>query len=177
METNKNNWSIGEFADIPRTERKLTKRGSTTYMQYVSSGYLCIREEKNGQRGMLLKVLGRSTPEYVSVKAGQPFCKDDREELFYGTRYFSYPFNSAKRVGEVIAILRDNPKLLQQLEHRGMHVNLNAKFWVKDTKRTLWLRKKAQVFDPATGELEVPTGNDPYYRLSIVCFYKGELIL
>ena len=46
----------------------------------MASRYICIREATAGQRGILLKVLGKTTRENIIMRGGKPFCKDDKYE-------------------------------------------------------------------------------------------------
>lgn len=94
MKSNENTWRLGETVTLPRTEKKIKNNGSVSYEQLIGSRYICVREEAEGRRGILVKVLGKYTPEHVITVGGHPFSKDDREELFMGIRYFSYPFPS-----------------------------------------------------------------------------------
>ena len=116
MDVNENNWKVGELVNLPRTEKLLKKSGTTQYERLTGSHYLCIREANDKQRGILVKVLGRCQPEYVTVVDGRPFTKDDREEAFGGLRYFSYPYPSVKDVKTVVDILDNNPTLLKYFE-------------------------------------------------------------
>lgn len=176
MRTNKNNWTLGEVVEIPRMERQITKSGSMSYEQYVGKSYVCVREENGAQCGLLLRVLGRATTEHIKIKGGLPFCFDDCEEQFYATRYFSHPFPSRSNVDQVLRILRDNPQLMQQLESVSRAIDLDSMFWVKNVGRDFFFRKRLQYLDARTGELYTASSNQLCYRLSIVRFYKGDLI-
>ncbi|MCR5270499.1 MAG: hypothetical protein K6D91_05725 [Prevotella sp.] len=137
---------------------------------------MCIREESNTERGILLKVLGKTTPKHIKICNGEPYSQDDIDQQFYNTIYFSYPYPSKEETDEVNSILRNNPKLINLLEEASMRVRPSSTFWVKDTKRNLLFQKQLQFLDANTGELHRPDDNQPRYRLSIVYFYKGELI-
>ncbi len=153
-----NNWTLGEVTTIKRMERTLKESDSTSYMQYISSRYICIREDNGEQRGILLKVLGKIHRDQIDMVNGQPFCKDDHQDLFAGHCYSSYPFPSVKEVQEVLEILRDNKSLLQNI------------------KRNKFFMKKPQIFSRRNGQL-LPAQDDGYhYRISIVYFSKGSLI-
>ena len=106
---------------------------------------------------------------------GQPFSKDDREELFAGMHYFSYPFPAAKDVQEVIDILRSNPSLIQIFEDASMHINPKSKFWVSETESRLLIMKKPQCYDAFSKQIASPSKDDAPYRLTMVYFYKGKL--
>jgi hypothetical protein len=134
MESNKNNWTLGEIATLPKQEKPLKQGGSKAYVHYITSRYICIREATEGQRGILVKVLGKVCGDQVGFVKGEPFCKDDHDELFAGHRYYSFPFPSAKDVREAIDIIRGDQELLQKFEAASMHINPNSTFWVSDIK-------------------------------------------
>ena len=105
MTSNENNWTLGEVANLPRMD-KMLKDGTTAYMQFIASRYICIREATDGQRGILVKVLGKSYSDQIKTIDGKPFGFDDRAELFSCDSFYSYPFPSANEVHEVLDILR-----------------------------------------------------------------------
>ena len=174
MEYNKNNWTLGEIANLPKME-KVLKDGFTLYMHYIASRYICIREATEGQRGILVKVLGKPYSDQVGMVSGRPFCKDDHAELFEGHCYYSYPFPSARDVHEVLDILKQNKSLVDQFEAASMHINPGSTFWVNDTARNMLFLKKPQFLDSRDGQLYPASDDDNHYRLSIVHFYKGNL--
>lgn len=176
MDSKENNWTVGETVTIKRMERPLKESGSTSYAQYISSRYICIREVNGEQRGILLKVLGKAYSNQIEMVNGQPFCKDDHEELFAGHRYCSYPFPSAKEVQEVLEIIRDNKSLLHKFETASMHINPESTFWVNDTKRNMLLMKKPQIFSGRDGQITPARDDVNHYRISIVYFSKDSLI-
>ena len=175
MSKTENNWTLGEIATLKRTERPLKTSGLASYVQYVSSRYICIREENDGQRGILLKVLGKAYSDQIRMVNGQPFSRDDYEELFAGHRYYSYPFPSSNEVQEVLEIIRDNKSLLLKFEDASMHINPNSTFWVKDSMRNKFFMKKPQYLDARDGQLYPAQDDGIHYRISIVYFYKGSL--
>jgi len=176
MESNKNYWTIGEIATLPKQERTLKQSGSTTYVQYITLRYVCIREATDRQRGILVKVLGKAYSDQVGIVNGEPFSKDDHDELFVGHRYYSFPFPQAKDVKEVLEIIEDNQDLLQKFQAASMHINPNSTFWVSDTVRNKFFLKKPQILSGRDGQLCTPSDDDNHYRLSIVYFFKGSLI-
>lgn len=176
MDINKNNWKVGELVNLPRTETLLKTRGTTRYERLIESHYICIREATDTQRGILVKVLGKCPPEFVSVVGGQPFTKDDREELFNGCRYFSYPYPASKDVKEVLDILNSTPTLLQYFQNASMHINPKSKFWVSNMTRRLLIFKRPLCYDASTKALCTIQDNESAYRLTMVYFFKGELI-
>ena len=149
MDSNKNNWTLGEVITLKRMLRTLKESGSTSYAQYISSRYICIREDHDGQ---------------------------NHEELFAGHRYCSYPFPSVKEVQEVLDIIRDDKSLLQKFEAASMHVNPDSTFWVRDTSRNMLFMRKPQFFGGRNGQLNSARDDDYHYRLSIVYFSNGSLI-
>ena len=176
MESNKNNWTLGEIATLPQQEKPLVQSGSTAYVHYITSRYVCIREATDGQRGILVKVLGKACGDQVGLVKGKPFCKDDHDELVAGHRYYSFPFPSAKDVREAIDIIKGNQGLLQKFEAASMHINPNSTFWVSDTVRSKLFLKKPQILNGCDYQLYPPNEDDYHYRLSIVYFFKGSLV-
>jgi hypothetical protein len=176
MEKNENNWKVGETVNLPKTGTLINKRGTINYERLTGSRYICIREATDNQRGILVKVLGRCMPQYVTMVGGQPFTKDDSEESFLGTHYYSYPYPAEKDVREVLDILNSNPMLLQCFENASMHVNPKAKFWIRNVGRQLFVFKRPQCYDAASGTLCTIQNDESAYRLTIVYFFKGELI-
>ena len=175
MESNDNNWILGEIAKLPRTENVL-KNGFTSYVHFIASRYICVREATDGQRGILVKVLGKAYGDQVKIVDGKPFGRDDYEELFSGQRYYSYPFPSASEVQEVLDILRGNASLLQKFEDAKMHVNPEGMFWVRETARNAFLKKILQIYDSRNDQLCNPSDDTCYYRITMVYFFKGQLI-
>ena len=176
MASNEKNWTVGEIVTLPRAERALKTSGTTSYVQYIRSRFICIREAGSTQRGILVKVLGKCHADRITVEGGQPFSRDDFDEQFIGDCYFSFPFPSAKDLTEVLDILRDNETLLQRFEKASMHINPNSTFWVSDTTRNRFMMKKPQIFNARNGELSIPTNDDPHYRVIVVFFYRDQLI-
>lgn len=175
MESNKNCWTLGEIATLPRMEKPIKTSGLTAYERYIGSRYICIREESDGQRGILMKVLGKVYYDQIKMVGGEPFSKDDRDEDFVGRRYFSYPFPNSIELKEVLDILRGNDGLLRKFEDAKMHVNPNSMFWVNESSRNMFMMKTPQVYGSSDGQLSSPSDDTPYYRVSMVYFSKGEL--
>ena len=175
MDTTKNNWTLGEIANLPRQERQMKKSGTNSYSHYIGSRYICIREATDGQRGILMKVLGKTHSDRIIMANGQPFIKDDCDELFIGNSYFSYPFPRDKEVMEALDIIRNNQDLLQKFEEASMHVNPDSTFWVSDTTRNMLLRKKPQFLGGRDGQLYPARDDSEHYRVTFVYFYKGSL--
>ena len=175
MESNENNWTLGEIAKLPKMERPLKQSVSKVYMHYIASRYICVREATDGRRGILMKVLGKAYSDQVKMVGGEPFGRDEHEELFVGQRYYSYPFPTANEVQEVLEILRANPSLLQKFEDARMHVNPDGMFWVRETARNAFLKKIPQIYDSRSGQLCNPSDDTNYYRITMVYFFKGQL--
>ena len=175
MGSNENSWHLGEIATLPRTERLLKESGSKLYERLIGSRYVCVREATERQRGILVKVLGKISPEHIEIVAGQPFTKDDREDTFTGIRYFSYSFPAVKDVREVVEILRSNPSLIQIFEDASMHINLKSKFWVNEMERSFLFMKRPQCYDSYSDKIGTLSNDETAYRLTMVYFYKGHL--
>ena len=175
MEPNKNNWNLGELVTLPKQERPLKSGAMTQYGHYIGSRYICIREESEGQRGILLKVLGKVYSDQIKIVDGEPFSKDEGDELFMGHSYISYPYESLKDVKEVLDILRGNADLLQAFEKAKMHINPNSSYWVRETARNKFMLKIPQVYDSREDLLCTASDDTPYYRITMVYFYKGNL--
>lgn len=176
MQPNKNEWSLGEIAKLQREEKPLKQSGLTVYEQFVASRYLCIREATDSQRGILLKVLGKTYSDEIKIIGGQPFSRDDHEQLFDGHRFFSYPFPKVNQVREVLEILKDSPDLQKKMEDAKMHLNPNSGFWVSETARNAFFLKIPQIYDTRSNQLRVASDDTSYYRITMVYFFKGELI-
>lgn len=175
MDTNTNNWSVGELVRLERQERDVKTSGSTAYRHYVASRYICIREETKDKSGILVKVLGKAFADQLLMVDGRPFCKDDVDERFTDNLYFSYPFPLTKDVREVVGILREDSTLVERLEEEKMHINPNSTFWVADTLRNRLFMKRPQVYSAREDQLHPASVDVAHYRLSIVYFAKGQL--
>ena len=128
METPEHKWSVGELVSLTWNERQLKKSGSTSYAELVSSSYICVREATDEQPGILVKVLGKVTRVQILLVSGTPFCKDDRDYLFRGKCYYSYPFPLADDLKEALDIIVANPSLQQRFEEESMHFNPSSTF-------------------------------------------------
>lgn len=176
METITSNWKTGDIVTLQRIDKMLKKNSTTAYKELVSSRYVCIREASNNQRGILVKVLGKIPARYLNIVDGKPFVKDDTEELFYDTNYYSFPFPKAIEIEEVLSIIRHNPELLNVFESISMHIDTEATFWVRETTRNMLFMKQLQFFDASQGLTCVAKENKAHYRLSIVYYYNSELV-
>lgn len=162
--------SVGETVNLKRITTSLKKSGTKLYEQLVGSRYICIREAKDGQKGILVKVLGKVPAEQILMVDGQPFSKDDREDLFEGTCYYSYSFPTLEDLKEVLSIIRSNLDLVNQFEKASMHINPKSKFWVNETASRLIIMKKPLCYDASSDSLNTASNNDAPYRLTLVYF-------
>ena len=154
---------------LPRTT-EIIKKGVTSYGHLHMSRYVCVREATEGQRGILVKVLGKFSREHIKIVDGKPFCLDDHDDLFESSNYLSFPFPSTAELQEVLDIINDNPDLLQSFKEASMHINLQSKFWVNETEKHLLIMKKPLCFDAKTGLTAIPAYNDSPYRLTLFYF-------
>lgn len=176
IKTNTKEWKAGDVVTLPRGRRMLKAGDNATYEQFIESRYICIREASTGQRGILVKVLGRASGDYAKIVKDEPFWKDDKDMLFYGDIYYSYALPSAKEVKMVLDIVRGNESLLRQFEDERMHFNPDSTFWVNNIKHSMLFFKKLQYLDAHDGKLYTANNADNHYRISIVYFNKdGEI--
>ena len=176
MEPITKNWKTGEIVKLQRSDKTLEKDGSTIYKEFVTSRYVCIREASNGKRGILVKAMGKTPASYIQMVDGRPFVKDDIEQLFYDTNYYSFPSPKVNEVEEVLNIIRNNQELIKQFESLSMPMNTEATFWVRETTRNLLFMKQLQYFDGSQSLTCKAKKNDAHYRLSIVYYYNSELV-
>ena len=121
------------------------KDGHTSYGRIAGSRHICIREATDGQRGMLLKVLGKTPRHQIKVIAGEPFCKDDKYEGFGNDTYYTYRFPTTDELKEALAILRGNADLLAKFDAASMHINPNSTFWVRETASYMFFGKNCNI--------------------------------
>jgi len=176
MELISTDWRTGEIVSIQRKDKILKKNRTKAYNKFISSRYVCIREASKGKRGILVKVLGKTPATFLNIVEGVPFVKDDVEQLFYNTNYYSFPFPKAAEVEEVLSIIRNNQELLKQFDSVSMHINTEATFWVRETTRNFLFMKRPQYFDAHSSLISKAKATDMYYRLSIVYFNNSGLI-
>lgn len=175
MESNQNNWSVGEMVIVPKKEKLLKKRNVKIYEHCIGSRYICIREASDGCRGILMKVLGRINGDQIKIIKNQPFCVDYFYEQLYGCRYSSYPFPSVKEVQESLDIIRANKSLLQKFEEASMHINPYSTFWVNNISRTMFFLRKLQYFGGRNSQLYSSRDDSYHYRITFVYFDKEGL--
>ena len=171
MESDKKNWTLGEVVLLPRQTSKINKK----YEYLMASRYICIREATAGQRGILLKVLGKTARKHIMIQGGKPFCKDDKFEGLYSSTYYSFRFPSVKELKEVLDILKKDETLLEIFEKAKMHINPNSTFWVRDTASRLFFLKEPQYYDASLGQLVATSDDETHYRLTIAYFHKSNI--
>ena len=170
MQSDRKNWSLGEVVLLPRQTSKINKK----YEYLMESRYICIREATEGQRGILLKVLGETARKNIMLQGGKPFCKDEKDVDINSNTYYSFRFPSANELKEVLEILEKDKALLEKFEEADMPINPNSTFWVRDTASRLYFLKEPQYYD-GYGKLTAPSGNVTHNRLTIVYFYKSNI--
>ena len=175
MASNENNWKVGDFEGFPWTSTVIKKSGSTVYKHFYTSRFVCIREAEGGQRGILLKVLGKASPHEIMMVGGEPFCKDERDDLLKGRVYSSYRFPTLQELTEALAIVRENPKLKSVLDELSMHFDPDSTFWVRELARHHLFQKVPQFYNASTGVLSASSDNAPHYRLTLLYFQNGKL--
>ena len=177
MNPERNNWKVGDIEGFPWTSTIIKKRGSTTYKHYYNSRFVCIREADAEHRGILVKVLGKTSPRDIMMVGGEPFCKDERDDLFDGKVYSSFRFPTLQDLTEVLAIIRENPSLMSVFEEASMQFNTESTFWVREPAHKLLCRKKPQFYDASTDNLSVSSDDTAHYRLTMLYFQNGKLFV
>lgn len=168
------NWRLGELVSLGWNYKVIKKNGDIFYAYYAASHYICIREATNGQCGILVKVLGKIPMDRIMLVNGEPFCKDEREELFMGKRYYSYPFPTLNALKEVLEIISSNEALQGRFKTASMRLNPASSFWVRETAGT-FLKKKLQYYNATSGQLCKGNDDATHYRLSIAYFNNNEM--
>ena len=176
MESNDNNWQVGEIAILPWTSNTFKTSGSQIYKHFFRSRFICIRESTDAQPGILVKVLDKTPLHRIMIQGGEPFCKDDVDDLFKGYAYSSFRFPTLDELTEVLNIIRSSPDLQQLFEKASMNIELNGEFWVRETTHKRLIQKKPQFYDVRAGILATASDDTPRNRLTIVYFHNGELI-
>ena len=165
---------LGELVTLNWNDALIKKSGQTSYAYCAVSNYVCVREATDSQCGILVKVLGRISKEFIMFVNGEPFCKDEREDLFKGMRYYSYPFPTVDALKEVLEIVGSDEVLKERLKAESMSFNPLSSFWVRETAGS-FLTKKPQYYDATSGLLCKATDNTAHYRLTIAYFQQDEL--
>lgn len=177
MKSNTNNWHLGEIVSPPRTTSLLKQSNKNVYNRLIDLQYICVREATENKCGILVRVLGKTKAERIMSVCGQPFCNDDKFQLFEGQAFSSYSFPTVGELMEVLNIIRSNPSLLSQFEAASMPFELNSLFWVNETTINFPFTKKPRCYDASTNSLcKAPKDSKPY-RLTMVYFNtKQELV-
>jgi len=168
------NWRLGELVSLGWNYKVIKNNGENVYAYYAASHYICIREATDGLCGILVKVLGKMPMDHIMLVNGEPFCKDEREDLFMGKRYYSYPFPTVNALKEVLEIVSSNEALQSRFKTASMKFNPASSFWVRETTGT-FLKKKPQYYNATSGQLCKGTDDTVHYRLSIAYFNKNEI--
>lgn len=165
-------WKTGEVVTIRRNSTLLKRSGTKLYSSIASSDYLCVREAAKGQRGILVKGLGKVRRERIMLVSGQPFIKDEREELFAGKHYYGYPFPTVDELKEVLDIVRSDMDIQQQLIDNGMFFYPEGTFWVSDTKSLFFgLKREPQYYDPSTNFLATAKSHDEHHQRITIAYF------
>ncbi len=176
MKENEHNWSVGDIVSLPLMTTRVGKSGLKSYEHLISSRYICISECDSSNRGILVKVLGKTTRDNITICGGEPFCKDEKVEMFMGDTYYSYRFPKLEELQTVLDIIRNHPALLDVFEKASMHLNIDSTFWVRDTASHLLLLKEPQFFDIQSSQLLTPGNNDSaHYRITVAYFYRSYI--
>ncbi len=176
MISKEHNWKIGETVILPRTETLLKKEGTKTYERIVGSQYICVREETERQRGILVKLLEKTSKEQIMFVNGEPFCEDEQEGNSDSKRYLGYPFPTSKGLIEVLEIISQNQGLMDKLKETSPQFNPYSTFWVNETVKHLLLLKRPQYYDAYSDHFHSVMDDKKHNRLTIVYFYKNNLI-
>lgn len=146
------NWRLGELVSPKWNYELIKKDGQKSYAYYAVSDYICVREATDGQCGIPLKILGKTSKKHIMFVNGKPFCKDEREDLFKGMHYYSYPFPTASALKEVLEIVGSDEVLKERLKAESMSFNPLSTFWIRETAGNL-PSKKPQYYDATSGLL------------------------
>ena len=176
MEPITTNWKTGDIVTLQCAEKTLKTKGNSIYKEFVASRYVCVREASKGERGILVKVLGKAPDSSLEIIEDRPFAKDGVEQLLDDIIYYSYPFAKAMEIEEVLSIICHTPELLNVFESISMHIDTEATFWVRETTRNMLFMKQLQYFDASQSLTCVAKENEAHYRLSIVYYYNSELV-
>ena len=166
-------WSVGELVNMERSTTQLKESGTNMYSNMVSSQYVCIRETTDGQDGILVRGLGNIRQRHIMIVSGEPFIKDERDDLFVGKQYYSHPLPTADELKEVLDIVRTDENIQQKLKACGMQFDSNGTFWVSDTKaKFCGLKRDLQYYDTKTGRLATAKSPDEYHQRITVAFFR-----
>lgn len=166
--------SVGELVNLSWKKTESIKSDKNSYAFFVCSRYICVREATEGQSGILVKVRGKISRQKIMLVEDEPFCKDDRDELFTGRCYYSFKFPTTDEVKEVLEIIRQTPDLKERFEKESMHFDPYGTFWVRETASRLFGSRLPQYYDASTGQLHKAKDDDPHYRITMVYFDLEE---
>ncbi len=177
MENEAENWGSGTIVTLPRQSYEFVKDNIFTYDYLVKSKYVCVRRAVDGvHRGILVKVLGKCTDADIIIKGGEPFLKNEKIAGFNYDKYYGYRIPSALELQEVLDIIRRDRTLQADFKKASMPIHLDSTFWVRDTKRKYFFKKQLQYYDACSGECMTACDGDTHWHLSVVYFYKSEII-
>ena len=171
-ETTNQDWYVGKIVTLGQSTTLLKKNGTKSYSSIVCSHYVCVREATEGQQGILVKGLGKVQRDRIMLVSGKPFCKDEREELFVGKHYYSYPFPQSDELKEVLNIIRSDTGIQQKLMDNGMSINPNGTFWVNDMKSLFFgLKRSPQYYEPSTDRLAIVKSHDERHQRITIAYF------
>ncbi|MBR4534510.1 MAG: hypothetical protein IKO85_08265 [Bacteroidaceae bacterium] len=173
IDSNDSNWRLGELVCLKWNDEQIKKSGQKSYAYCAVSSYICVREATDRQYGILVKVLGKISKEHIMFVNGEPFCKDEREDLLKGKCYYSFPFPTLNALKEVLEIVNSNEALKGRFEAESMKFNPASTFWVREAAGG-FLSKKPQYYDASSGQVCKATAGTAHYRLSIAYFNKNK---
>lgn len=172
IEPTEENWCLGDLVNLHWNDKLIKNNGQKSYAYCAVSNYVCVREATDDQCGILVKVLGKLHREHIMFVKGAPYCKDKREDLFIGKRYYCYPFPALDALKEVLQIVGSNQSLISRFQTASMKYNVASSFWVRESAGN-FLTKTPQYYDAGSAQLHKATDNTAHYRLSIVYFKKN----
>lgn len=173
IDSNDSNWRLWELVCLKWNDEQIKKSGQKSYAYCAVSSYICVREATDRQYGILVKVLGKISKEHIMFVNGEPFCKDEREDLLKGKCYYSFPFPTLNALKEVLEIVNSNEALKGRFEAESMKFNPASTFWVREAAGG-FLSKKPQYYDASSGQVCKATAGTAHYRLSIAYFNKNK---
>ena len=172
IDSNENGWRVGDRVELMR-KTLLKKNGKNSFYYISDSHYICVREASEGQRGILVKILGKVFDKDIMVVDDEPFCMDVREDFITRFRCYSYPFPTVGELETVLEIIRGNQSLMDRFEEARMPVNPDSTFWVNDTSKPLIGKKKLQYYDASTDQVMKAADGTAHCRLTIEYFSKS----
>ena len=175
VDDNENNWRKGDVVVFPWKSRRFVREDSKSFHFYFSSTFVCIREADDKHRGILLRVLERTSKSDLLIVGNELYRKDERNNSVDRKRYYGFRFPSTKSLKTALEILRKEPELMSLLQQESMSFHLDSKFWVREPGRRLFFLKTPQYYDSRTDTLHCAEDGASYRRLTMVYFQKGNL--